>query len=116
MSTGSTYLSLRDAARRLGVHENTVRRYIDRGLIRARRLPSGIRRVDEEDVDAVAAEGQAQAVASEDAYRGIGDLAAQQRVSAVEDVEELAVPGLWRSDEELEEFLATTYAERDRER
>jgi excisionase family DNA binding protein len=53
MSLMST-MTIREAARRLGVHENTVRRYVDRGLIRAERLPSGVRRPSREDVEAMA--------------------------------------------------------------
>jgi excisionase family DNA binding protein len=55
MPTGT--ITIRDAARRLGVHENTVRRYVDRGLIRARRLPSGVRRLQREDVEVMARQG-----------------------------------------------------------
>ena len=38
-------IPLREAAQRLGVHENTVRNWIDRGLIIGSRLPSGTRRL-----------------------------------------------------------------------
>jgi excisionase family DNA binding protein len=51
MATG-TLLSVRETARRLGVHENTVRNWQERGLIRALRLPgSGYRRFSAEDVE-----------------------------------------------------------------
>jgi excisionase family DNA binding protein len=43
-------MQVRDAARELGVHENTLRRWEERGLIRAVRLPSGVRRFRAEDV------------------------------------------------------------------
>lgn len=44
-------LSVRETARRLGVHENTVRNWEERGLLRAVRLPgSGYRRFDPTDV------------------------------------------------------------------
>jgi len=39
-------INIRDAARLFGVHENTVRNWIDRGYLQARVLPSGHRRVD----------------------------------------------------------------------
>ena len=40
------YLSMRDAARALGVHPNTVRNWANAGIIRVVRLPgSGYRRV-----------------------------------------------------------------------
>jgi excisionase family DNA binding protein len=45
-------LSVRETAKRLGVHENTVRNWQERGLIRAARLPgSGYRRFRVEDVE-----------------------------------------------------------------
>jgi excisionase family DNA binding protein len=48
----ATLLSVRETARRLGVHENTVRNWQERGLIRALRLPgSGYRRFSVEDVE-----------------------------------------------------------------
>lgn len=46
-------MQVRQAARVLGVHENTVRRWEERGLLRAVRLPSGVRRFRAEDVEAV---------------------------------------------------------------
>jgi excisionase family DNA binding protein len=54
MPTDSNLISIREAARRLGVDETTMRRYVDRGLLRAVRLPSGVRRVRREDVEAFA--------------------------------------------------------------
>jgi excisionase family DNA binding protein len=49
-------MKVREAARTLGVHENTVRRWEERGLLRAVRLPSGVRRFRPEDVEALRAE------------------------------------------------------------
>jgi excisionase family DNA binding protein len=46
-------MQVRQVARALGVHENTVRRWEKRGLLRAVRLPSGVRRFRPEDVEAV---------------------------------------------------------------
>jgi excisionase family DNA binding protein len=43
-------MTVRDSARGLGVHENTIRRWEAKGLIRAVRLPSGVRRFRSEDV------------------------------------------------------------------
>jgi excisionase family DNA binding protein len=43
-------MTVRAAARGLGVHENTIRRWEEKGLIRAVRLPSGVRRFRSEDV------------------------------------------------------------------
>lgn len=45
-------LNVRDTARALGVHENTVRNWEERGLLRAVRLPgSGFRRFAASDVE-----------------------------------------------------------------
>lgn len=45
-------LSVRETARRLGVHENTVRNWEEKGLIRAAKLPgSGYRRFDPAEVE-----------------------------------------------------------------
>ena len=45
-------LSVRETARRLGVHENTIRNWEQRGLLRAVRLPgSGYRRFSADQVD-----------------------------------------------------------------
>lgn len=48
----ATQLNVRETARRLGVHENTVRNWEKRGLLRAISLPgSGYRRFRFEDVE-----------------------------------------------------------------
>ena len=48
----SEFLNVRETARQLGVHENTVRNLEKRGLLQAARLPgSGFRRFLKEDVD-----------------------------------------------------------------
>jgi excisionase family DNA binding protein len=46
-------MQVREAARALGVHENTVRRWEERGLVTAVRLPSGVRRFRREDIEAL---------------------------------------------------------------
>lgn len=48
-------MQVRQAAQALGVSENTIRRWEDRGLIPAVRLPSGVRRFRPEDIDAAKA-------------------------------------------------------------
>jgi excisionase family DNA binding protein len=48
-------MKVREVARTLGVHENTVRRWEEPGLLRAVRLPSGVRRFRPEDVEAMRA-------------------------------------------------------------
>jgi excisionase family DNA binding protein len=44
-------MQVRQAAQALGVHENTVRRWEERGLLHAVRLPSGVRRFRPEDIE-----------------------------------------------------------------
>lgn len=45
-------LSVRETARRLGVHENTIRNWQERGVLRAVKLPgSGYRRFDLQEVE-----------------------------------------------------------------
>jgi excisionase family DNA binding protein len=45
-------VGIRDAARRLGVHENTIRNWVEHGRLQFVRLPgSGYRRVDARDVE-----------------------------------------------------------------
>jgi excisionase family DNA binding protein len=58
MSSAPTkHLNVRETAHRLGVHENTVRNWADRGLLRPLRLPgSGYRRFDIAEVDRLARE------------------------------------------------------------
>lgn len=43
-------VSIRAAARRLQVHENTIRNWIERRIIGAIKLPTGIRRIPESEV------------------------------------------------------------------
>jgi excisionase family DNA binding protein len=50
-------LNVRDTARALGVHENTIRNWEERGILRAVRLPgSGYRRFSAADVERLRAE------------------------------------------------------------
>jgi excisionase family DNA binding protein len=42
---------IREAAKRLGVHENTIRNWADRRVIRSHRLPSGIRRIPRSEIE-----------------------------------------------------------------
>jgi excisionase family DNA binding protein len=46
-------LGVREAARELGVHENTLRRWEEAGIVRAVRLPSGVRRFRPEEVESL---------------------------------------------------------------
>jgi excisionase family DNA binding protein len=46
-------MQVRQVAQTLGVHENTIRRWEERGLLQAVRLPSGVRRFRPEDVAAM---------------------------------------------------------------
>ena len=49
-------MQVREAARYLGVHENTLRRWEEKGLVRAVRLPSGVRRFRVGEVERLRAE------------------------------------------------------------
>ena len=55
---GREWLAIREAARRLGVHENTVRNYIESGALSVRMVPgkSGYRRVSAADVELLQAQ------------------------------------------------------------
>ena len=44
-------MQVREAARALGIHENTLRRWQEAGRIRAVKLPTGVRRFRPEDID-----------------------------------------------------------------
>lgn len=120
MSTKAPLLTVRESARRLGVHENTVRRWADRGMIEAVRLPTGVRRLRAEDVEALGREIEGSP--SRPRERGqrspktLAELATEQGVVPIGDPTELAVPHLWRSDAEFGKFVAEVYAERDRDR
>jgi excisionase family DNA binding protein len=44
-------VAIKDAAVRLGVHENTIRNWVDRGLLDGYRTPTGRRKVRLDDVE-----------------------------------------------------------------
>jgi excisionase family DNA binding protein len=48
--TNLALLGVRSAAKQLGVHENTLRRWEKEGLLQACRLPSGVRRFRAADI------------------------------------------------------------------
>ena len=48
--TATMTVPIRQAAQRLGVHENTIRNWADRELIACLRLPTGVRRIPEAEV------------------------------------------------------------------
>lgn len=57
MPTTRELLNVRDTARMLGVHENTIRNWEERGILRAVHLPgSGFRRFAAQDVERLRAE------------------------------------------------------------
>ena len=116
----STFISFREAAQRLGVHENTVRRYADRGLIRAVRLPSGVRRLRRTDVEAMQPGSPGEASATVGAVDHppvtLDELVGRAGAEPVNDLTALARPGLWDSDEDVDRFIALTRAERDYDR
>lgn len=104
-------ITIREAARRLGVHENTVRRYADRGLIHAERLPSGVRRLRRQDVERLAS-GREDEFGRETTTEEIFSEPGKFR-TGLEAYE--AAPQLFDSDEELEEFVSWIYEQRRRD-
>jgi excisionase family DNA binding protein len=46
-------LTISQAAKVLGVHPNTLRRWVDKGQVPAARLPSGHRRFTREQIEAI---------------------------------------------------------------
>ena len=48
-------LTIAEASRELGVHQNTLRRWADAGLIPVTRLPSGYRRWSPEQIEEIKA-------------------------------------------------------------
>jgi excisionase family DNA binding protein len=115
----STFISFREAAQRLGVHENTVRRYADRGLIRAVRLPSGVRRLRRTDVEALQPSSDEAAAAVGDLDRPtatLDEIVERAGGATISDLQALARPDLWDSDEAVDRFIALTRIERDHDR
>ena len=116
------YLHLRSrGAKPLGVHEHTVRRYADRGLIGAVRLPSGVRRLRRSDVEAMQPGSPDEASptvggAVDSPTARLDDLVARASARPVSDLAALARPDLWDSNEDVDRFIAWTLAERDRDR
>jgi excisionase family DNA binding protein len=49
----SALLGVREAASRLGVHENTLRRWAEKGYLKAVVNPTGVRRFRKEDIEAI---------------------------------------------------------------
>jgi excisionase family DNA binding protein len=115
----STFISFREAAQRLGVHENTVRRYADRGLISAVRLPSGVRRLRRTDVEAMqpGSPDEASAAAGADSpIATLDEIVAGVGAGPSSDLAALARPDLWDSDEDVDRFIALTRTERGHDR
>lgn len=114
----STFISFREAAQRLGVHENTVRRYADRGLIRAVRLPSGVRRLRRTDVEAMQpSPDEASSVAAIDRPTAtLDEIVEAAGAGPIGDLAALARPDLWDSNEDVDRFIALTRTERDHDR
>ena len=115
----SNYISFREAAQRLGVHENTVRRYADRGLIKAVRLPSGVRRLRRADVEAMqpaSPDELSAAVGADPPSATLDEIVEGAGAVPSSDLAALARPDLWDSDEDVDRFIALTRIERDHDR
>ncbi len=109
-------MTIREAARRLGVHENTVRRYADRGLLRSERLPSGIRRLRREDVERLAQHDQERPETEKHSWTLDEILAQPGKARTVGELIDRAPKDFWKSPEEMEEFVAWIYEQRKRDR
>ena len=55
------YLNITEAARRLGIHPQTLRAWADKGYVDHIRMPSGYRRFDPAAIERLAAEMQVSA-------------------------------------------------------
>jgi excisionase family DNA binding protein len=51
VASPSRYLTVSEAAQRLGVHPKTIRAYADMGMLPFMRLPGGHRRFQDEDIE-----------------------------------------------------------------
>ncbi len=49
--TGRNIVGISEAARRLGVHQNTLRKWADEGILPTLRMPSGHRRFEIEELE-----------------------------------------------------------------
>ncbi len=56
MESPEKLLTISEAARRLGVHPNTLRTWADKGLVKTVRLPSGYRRFAVAEIERMRAE------------------------------------------------------------
>lgn len=106
-------MPLRTAARVLGVHENTVRRWVDRGLLAAVRNPSGVRRLRAHDVHRLRASMETPTAAASPPWT----VPSLQELMAAQGVEPATVGDLrtdmFASDEELDDFVGAIYAARE---
>jgi hypothetical protein len=81
------------------------------------RPPRGVRRLRREDIEALVPEGKSpEPPSAARASVTVNDLVAATGARPVSDLSTLARPDLWGSDDEVERFIATTLAERERDR
>ncbi|HRJ45494.1 MAG: MerR family DNA-binding transcriptional regulator [Caldilineaceae bacterium] len=107
-TNGTVYLTLKRAAQRLGVHEQTLRSWERRGLIRMARLPqSGYRRVPEEEVlrlqTAMATPKRRERVRIEAPAQDAASLTEANRLAALVRAELVR----WESDTSFDELMQT---------
>jgi len=114
MVTKSPVVTMKEAARMLGVHQQTIRGWERRGLIRLVRLPgSGYRRVPRVEVERLVS----QMTASADPFwdgRNAQAVAQAQGIRPVRSVDDLWAD-FWPEDESVEEFRDTVRAWRQRD-
>lgn len=86
MATG--YVGVTEAARRLGVHSDTIVRWCDQNTIGHLRTPGGHRRIDEAAIEALRSRGQQSGLANKpvaDLVVALGDVVAGLEAALVDD-------------------------------
>jgi excisionase family DNA binding protein len=103
-------ITVREAARLLGVHENTVRRYVDRGLIPAERLPTGVRRIKRNGLRVVPGyeDEFGHEMTTEEIFNEPGKFETGREAMK-------AAPKLFDSEEEADEFIRWIHGQRKRD-
>jgi excisionase family DNA binding protein len=116
MVSESSTVTMKEAARMLGVHQQTIRSWEKRGLIRLVRLPgSGYRRVPRAEIERLLPQMSAFTDSFWDG-QSVQVIAQAQGVRPVQSVDDLWAD-FWPEDESVEEFRRTvrTWRQRDLE-
>ncbi|MFQ6099706.1 MAG: MerR family DNA-binding transcriptional regulator [Anaerolineae bacterium] len=114
MVTKSSTVTMKKAAQVLGIHQETIRNWEKRGLIRLVRLPgSGYRRVPRAEIERLLSQ---MAAPSDPFWDGqtARAVARAQGVRPVQSIDDLWAD-FWPEDESVEEFRETIHAWRQRD-